>query len=131
MEAHGHWCSMYVGNAMRVVVHIKYFLLLSRQVLMHHLAALVVLILPLSIHHSKSHGAWDKNIIILATTCTIWTLNIILLTGLRLFYRLKVLKLILLRVLVAIVCHVPAVRSWVSGAHGSFLIVAVQVLNVK
>lgn len=41
---------------MWMVVHLEYLLLLSCQVLR----------LSISVHHSKTHGAWHKNVVIIA-----------------------------------------------------------------
>ena len=78
VKAHSHWrCHVlwtthasHTLNIMLIVVHFKYFLLLSSQVLGNLLVGTIGSILTTSIHYGKSHGSWNENIIlaILATT---------------------------------------------------------------
>lgn len=94
--------------------------------------ALIVLVL-LSVHHCETHGTWHKDVVVWVCAATIWALGVVLrvMRG-ALVGRLELLRLGLLRVLVAVVGHVSSVRCWVwTSAHGSLLIVAVEVLDVE
>ena len=79
--------------------------------------------LALPIHHCETHGPRYKNIVVLAIGgSSVWRLHEIILVGGALFDGLEVL---VLRVLAAVVGHIPAI-----SLDSSFLVVAVQVLNV-
>jgi hypothetical protein len=111
LEAHRHWRHDPVG----VVVHFENFLLLSRQVLR----------LALTINHCETHGTGHKYVVIGAIgSLTIWRLHKIVVVGTSTLDRRKVL---VLRILATVVGDIPSVLA----LYASFLVVAVQVLDVQ
>ena len=102
---------------MRMVVHLKYLLLLSCQVLW----------LSITVHNCKAHGTWHKNVIvsIILASCVRRLHKVILI------WRpvLNILKLLvsILRVLTAIVSYISSILI----LDAAFLIMAVKILNVQ
>lgn len=107
---------------MRMVVHLKDLLLLGCQVLR----------LVLSIHNGKSHRAWHKNVVVLAIgSCLIWCLHKVILIGSPLFDGLKLLWVLIWGVFVTATVVSNVSSSILLIRNGSFLVVAVQILDVQ
>jgi len=83
----------------------------------------------LAVHDSEPHGAWHKNVIVLATDVGRLDLRLVHILMLPvLLDRLQRLQLVLLRILVTVVGHVASTASL--AADGALLVVAVKVLDV-
>lgn len=98
----------------RVIVHVKYFLLLGRQLLILSSSTISW------IHHSKSHASWNKNV---SSLSVVWWHNCS-------FYHVVVVNCSVdssMGAILTIVCHISAVIC----SNCSFLIVTIQLLNIK
>lgn len=147
LEAHGHgrrltahwWWSNASNNAdgMVVVCHFEYFLLLSSQTVL----IWIRLIFLLTVHVSESHGSRHEYVVVLTRVIirpvnlapirrlNSLLVNVIIMVLLKVVVQLVEVLVLLLRVLVAVVSYISALLT--STTHCPFLIVAVEILNVK
>ena len=132
MEAHCHRWRMSCADLVWMIIHLEYFLLLGCQI--HSLAILTSVLLP--IHYSKSHGSWNKNVVLVSDDILtiIRRLNLGLMhiiSLLILIHLLEMLNMILLGVFVAVVGYISTCLLLTLSVNLAFLIVAIEILNVE
>ena len=133
VETHCHRWRMSGTNLMWMIIHLENFLLLGCQI--HRLATILSSVL-LPVHDSKSHGSWYKNVVLVSDVLStiIWRLNLGLMhviSLLILIHLLEMLKLILLRIFVAVVGYISTcLLLGLLTIDLALLIVAVKVLDI-
>lgn len=134
VETHCHRWRMPSTNLMWMIIHLENFLLLGCQI--HSLATILSSVL-LPVHDGKSHGSWYKNVVLVSDILTtiIRRLNLGLMhviSLLILIHLLEMLKLVLLRIFVAVVGYISTgLLLGLLTINLALLIVAVKVLDIE
>ena len=132
VETHCHRWRM-SSNLMWMIIHLENFLLLGGQI---HRCTTILSSVLLPIHDSKSHGSWYENVVLVSDVLTtiIWRLNLSLMNVillLILIHLLELLKLVLLRIFIAVVGYISTCLLGLLSINLALLIVAVKILNIQ
>lgn len=144
VETHCHWWShvlwtthaSHTTDIVLVVVHFEYLLLLGSQVLVN-LRSISIWTVLSTIHHSKAHSAWYKNIVLSILTSTwsldLWwihevvvVLDMVRILSLRTIHSLQLLMVSWSSVFIGVVSHISSIwNNILVWSKCTFLVVTV------